>query len=146
VRIDGNDTGGLFDVARTSIAPGSNLTITISTFKRWTPFEVWDHGFFVITLDTRGDERPDYEVLVRSNSRRMIGHLRSENRQAPLGPVPVVRPNRRSVRIRITIGRLDFDPSRRFERWQATSVWDEPPCSRTCFDRVDNAGPAPMPR
>jgi uncharacterized repeat protein (TIGR01451 family) len=145
-RPDGNDTRSPLDVSRAVASPGAgSLGVTIKTLARWTPLGIWDEGFFVVFLDTSGDARPDYEVLVRSTSTRLVGQLRTAG-GSRIGSVPVHRPSKRSMHVTILFGPVHFGAARHYYRWQAESIWNAPPCSGVCFDFDDNAGGAPESR
>src|SRR5439155_16328944 len=94
VRSDPNDTRGRFDVSAVRLTPAAHrLRIRITTFSRWKPLAVWDLGFFVVLLDSAGDERPDYEILARPDRGELEAHLRRTSTTTPLARVAIRRPS-----------------------------------------------------
>jgi hypothetical protein len=126
---------------------GAGADLRIRTLSAWTPRTVWDHGFFVVLLDTFGDPKPDYEVLIRSDGLRLEAQVRRVSRGGvPMARAGVSRTNGHEVSVSIPIARLRFDPARAYYGWQVESIWNDTPCPNVCFDMVDDRGAAAEPR
>jgi hypothetical protein len=141
---DPNDTAGKLDVAQVRVAhePGPPRWSVI-TFAEWTNLQMWDRGYVMIFLDTRGNAAAEYYLLVRSAGPTLEGtlwQLRSRGPDSYLGTVPVGRPTTRSVVVQVGLRRLAFGPTRRFYRWRVQTVLTSETCPRTCQDRAPNAG------
>ena len=137
--VDGNDTRGLLDVRKVETFGVMKPGWRIITFKDWRAQRVWDHGHFLVYLDTFGDERFDYYALVSSFGHGMQGRLWRDRAKKPdreLGQVPVWRKDERSVSVRVPLRRVHFPQRRLFIRWYVQSLWTSSACRRVCFDIV----------
>lgn len=141
---DGDDTKGRLDVRRVDTwGPHGNMGFEIRTFRRWTAFEMWDAGFFVVHVDTIASKRTDYYVLVRSNGNAMEGLLfkdREQERDARLGKVSVWRPDKRSVRFRFPWDDVRMSETRVAVRWYVSSIFSNDYCLNVCIDRAPDSG------
>jgi uncharacterized repeat protein (TIGR01451 family) len=144
-KIDPNDSPGPFDLSSASVYRTTGFTVNIRTFARWQPPAVWDRGFLYVLLDTRGDGKPDYEIVIRSNGTRMKGLLIELDNNTLLRFIAVTRPNLRSVSVAVPLDLLTFDAGRAYVRWSAESVWNDTPCTSVCFDFVPDSGMPPEP-
>ncbi len=72
---DGNDTEGLLDLRTVRLGHQRPLVWTFLTIARWRPRQIYDRGYFVVELDTRGDQSIDYVVVLRSRRQEMLGTL-----------------------------------------------------------------------
>jgi hypothetical protein len=146
---DNNDTRGPLDVRTVRMSAGNSPRWTFSTFDRWRATEIWDSGFFVVKLDTFGDERFDYFALIRSVGDRLDGSLyrdyRRKDDKRKTG-LRVGRPNRRSALVTVPLSRLRFTQRGVF-RWTTTATWTSARCGRaTCLDRAPDRGAVDEPR
>src|SRR5207248_2109206 len=145
LRHDPNDTRGRLDISSIRLSPGKRtLRVRITTFSGWRPIAIWDVGFFVVTIDTEGGAGPEYEAVLRSHRGVLEAHLQRPSGEK-LASVAVGRPSASSVVLSVPVRKLQFGSARAYYRWQVESIWNAPPCSNTCFDQVDDAGPAPLP-
>ncbi|HEV3474745.1 MAG TPA: calcium-binding protein [Actinomycetota bacterium] len=144
---DPHDTRGYLDVTAVVTAFGTEAEWQISTRKGWSVRRLWDEGFFVVQVDTRGDPGADYHAVVGSNGRRLRGTLFAvlTGRDRARGSVSVGRPNQRTVLIRIPLARLGLDPARAYYRWSLTTVLVDGPCRRACTDLFTDEGALPQP-
>src|SRR5918996_92408 len=88
---DGNDTEGLLDLRTVSLGHERPLVWTFFTIARWRPRQIYDRGYFVVELDTRGDQSIDYVVLLRSRRQEMLGTLHrvlADGTQAEIAKLP----------------------------------------------------------
>lgn len=140
--MDPDDARGKLDVRQVRLAHVSGPpTWTITTFGDWTTKEMWDKGYVMVLLDTKGGVAAEYYLLVRSTGKSLRGSLWRAHVTGPdssLGLVPVVRPSRRAVSVQVGLKRLTFGASRSAYRWWAQTVYTGPTCARTCQDRAPN--------
>lgn len=150
---DPNDARGRLDV-RSVLVDGTESPFRwrVATFGGWTIRELWDRGYVVVQLDTKGDARIDRLAVVSSNGRDLIGTLnrvRDDGRLVELGRFRVDKGGRRSVALSIALHRLAIGPHRTSFSWNVITSYLGDACPRTCFDAVPDAGiveqPLPMP-
>jgi hypothetical protein len=124
------------------------------TFGRWTPRAIWDLGFLVVELDTRGDQAIDRMLVIRSDGARLVGTLfavRRDGGQAALGSVRVDKDGARRASVRVGLAKLAIGSARTVYLWSASSIFNGSGCVRSCLDRVPDQGmveqplPAPSP-
>jgi hypothetical protein len=141
---DPNDTPGWLEVRRViTWGREQRPAWRILTGPRWTARRLWDKGFLVLMLDTFGDARLDYHVVIASNGRGLEATLWRRRRRAPdrrLRRVDVWRPNRRNVVVRFRLGRVVVGPRRDHYRWFVETLLTARRCRRVCIDRVPNRG------
>jgi hypothetical protein len=135
---DGNDTPGRADVKRVrSYAHQDPPRWKVITFRSWTIRGIWDEGYFLVSVETRGDPTPDYHVLAYSNGGTMRGGLYREEAggdETRIGSPPVSKSGAHGVIIRLPLDRLDR--TRPFFRWSVTTMFTGKGCHQVCFDRV----------
>ena len=147
---DPKDTRGKLDV-RSVVVSGTKRrpTFRINTYPRWTARDVWDRGYLLVWLDTRAGSAFDYYVLIRSVANRLRAVLfryRPNRRDVRIAGLRVRRPNRRSVTVRIPLGRVVFGEKRLQYGWQAQTLWMAGRCRRkVCFDFAPNRNPVMEP-
>jgi Ca2+-binding RTX toxin-like protein len=135
---DGNDTKGRMDVRRVRSRAGQTPPRwKIVTFRSWTIKGVWDTGYFLVSVDTKGDPDPDYHVLGYSNGKSMVGGLYREKAggaEVRIGGAGVSKSGPRGVVIKLPLGKLDR--TRPFFRWTITTLFTGKKCRQVCFERV----------
>jgi len=144
-RSDPNDAPGTFDLSNARVLRARSFTVHLRTFAPWTISGVWDRGYFFVWLDTKGGDKADYQLAIRSNYRHLRGLLYRVGQNAPFLRIGVAHPDRHSVSVQIPLDRLSFGAGRTYFRWSAQTVWDDAPCSRPCFDILPNTGMPPEP-
>jgi hypothetical protein len=143
---DPNDTRGILDVREVTASLGQAPPVwRIGTFGRASKRRLWDEGYFVVSLDSRGDEGFDFHVLVRSTGRRMRGVLLREGGRYPIGRAEAARPGGRAVITRIAPERLEIPSERAYYRWSVLSIFTGPRC-RPCVDVVPSPGEGAFPQ
>ncbi|MFN2545676.1 MAG: hypothetical protein ABR600_14055 [Actinomycetota bacterium] len=144
-RPDEPDTRGPFDVSSVTLSGSNRITVRVDTYSRWNIFGMWDHGEFLVQLDTAGSADIEDYVLVRSTGRRLLGALfhAGPARDVHRFPVRVGHPGGHVLSVVIPLRRIGFGPGRAYYRWSVQSMWNERPCARVCFDSVDDDGPVP---
>ena len=108
---DPNDTKGRLDIREVKVGhhPGEPAEFTVITGPDWRPIDLWDQGFFFVMLDTSGDEREEYRVMIRSDRTRLEATLWRVQKTKPdrlLRPLPVSRKSRDGVSFTIALFRL----------------------------------------
>jgi hypothetical protein len=142
---DPNDTRGILDVQRVRLAhkPGPPAW-TIVTFGEWRTAKIWDRGYLMVLLDTRGEASAEYYLLVRSARTDLLGSLwriRNVGPDSYLRSLPVQRDSRRSATVQVRLSRLTFGAKRLFYRWWVQTLFTGELCKRTCHDRAPNREP-----
>lgn len=99
---DGADTRGRLDVRRARAAP-TRPVWRIVTHRRWSTRHVWDRGFFLVLLDTRGSPEPDQYAMVRAERRGVKAELYRDRggRDRLMGSVPARSSSGKRVIVRI---------------------------------------------
>jgi hypothetical protein len=146
---DPNDTRGRLDVRRVEVHRKWRPRWTVVTWSGWRVRAIFDRGYVLVRLDTFHTERFDYYALVRSIGSRMKATLFRDRRwrsDIPLGPLPVSRPDRSSVKVPIRLSKLRFGRSRRYYRWTVETIFTNRSCPNTCFDHAPNRGAIKEPR
>lgn len=86
---DPNDTPGPLDVRAVDFNHGAGPTRwRFTTFAGWTVGQIWDSGYLVVELDTRGDGQIDHRAVVRSDGSDLVATLyrvRADGRQVVVG-------------------------------------------------------------
>lgn len=141
---DGNDTKGKLDVRKVKTfgklkEPGWRIL----TFGRLKPGKLRDRGFFLVNLDTFGDERFDYYALISSNGSKFQGELwrdPPQKRDRRVANLRVWRKSGDSVSVRIPLKHMNTGgPARLTYRWYVKTLFTGNVCKRVCFDRVPNS-------
>ncbi len=145
---DPNDVKGLLDVRRVWFDPNAGPPRwTVLTFGEWMPSQIPDRGFVFVYLDTAGDERGDYFVLVRSDGRALSGSLWRDPKHGPnvrVRSITVTRGSRSSVAVQIPVGSI-LGAFRSSYRWWVVTTFTGRVCRATCVDRVPDSGAYEQP-
>jgi hypothetical protein len=141
---DPDDTRGRLDIKRVEMG-GSNdrVRYKIVTYPRWKTSAVRDQAYIVILFDTFGNKRFDYYALIGSNGSKLYGGLwrdRKNKSDRKVANLSAWRPGKRSVGVRIPIGRMRWPETRAFYRWRAQTLFTGKNCRSVCFDVVPNSG------
>jgi hypothetical protein len=141
---DGNDTDGRFDLREVDLDhyPGP-LRWTFRTFSSWSVAEMWDAGYLVVELDTRGDNTIDERIVVRSDGRSLVAKLfavRSDGSSHVIEELHAMKDSRRAASVEVALRRLAIGRARDAFEWYATSLFTGPSCQRVCIDRVPDDG------
>ena len=146
---DGNDTDGMFDLEAIALDhyPGP-LEWTFRTFAGWSVDEMWDRGYLVVELDTRGDTSIDARIVVRSDGRALVATLfsvRADGNQREVATLRAMKDSRRAAGVEVALRRLAVGRSREAFHWYALSLFSGASCRRVCFDRVPDEGRLEQP-
>lgn len=137
---DPNDTRGPLDVRR--VVAGRDLKRPrwkIVTFDPWRARQIFDRGYVLVFFDTFADKRYDYYALVRSVGPRLRGSLwrdRKVKSDVFKTALRVRRANRRSVTVRVPLGRMKFPETRVYYYWHVQTLMTNRRCPNVCFDRA----------
>jgi hypothetical protein len=135
---DANDTKGRMDVKKVrSHAGQSPPRWKVVTFSSWTIKGIWDAGYFVLFVDTKGDAGPDYHVLGYSNGNGMVGGLYRETSgggEVRIGGAAVSKAGPRGIVIKLPLAKLDR--TRPYFRWSVRTLFTGKKCGNVCFERV----------
>jgi hypothetical protein len=141
---EGNDTRGALDVRRADKRFVRRPLWRVVTWSRWGTRALRDRGYVLVHLDTFSTPRFDHFILVRSTGARMRAGLFADRvpprNDRRLGAVPVWRPNRRSLSVRVPLRRLRVGSQRESYRWYVKTIFTSRRCRRTCLDRVPDKG------
>lgn len=145
---DPNDTRGTLDVRRVWFDPEAGPPRwSVLTFADWDPAQIPDRGFVFVFLDTAGDAKDDYYVLISSNGRRLVGSLwRDPKRGADvrMRSIVVTRDPPSSVTVQVPVGAL-LGVFRTSYGWRVLTTFTGPVCRATCVDQVPDAGAFQQP-
>ena len=140
---DPNDTRGRLDVRSVLMDDTeSPLRWRVATLGRWTVRELWDRGYVMVQLDTKGDARIDRLAVVSSNGHDMTGILnrvRDDGSLVELGRIRVSKDGGRALTVSITLHRLAIGPHRTSFLWNVITTYLGDACPRTCFDAVPDS-------
>jgi hypothetical protein len=115
----------------------------MATFERWTTTDIWDRGYVVVELDTKGDEAIDHLAVVRSDGRDLEGilyRIRRDGGQVAIGVVGADRDGARGAAVSVALRKLTIGSGRTSYRWVVLTMFTGPGCPRTCVDLVPDEG------
>ncbi len=141
--VDPDDVRGLLDLQGVEVNGEEATRWKITTYPYWRASRIWDRGYFLVSFDTFGERRFDYYALVRSDGYRLLGELYRDRRTKPdysMGSLDVWRPNRRSLKVKVPLARLNIPARRESYRWQVRSLFSGSKCPRVCIDQVPDRG------
>lgn len=143
---DPDDTRGILDVRQVTATLGvSPSSWRIGTFSRASKRRLWDEGYFVVSIDSRGDPAFDLHVLVKSSGRRLRALILRQGGRQAIGRAGAGRPGGRAVVVRVSPERLEIAPERPYFRWSVRSIFTAKGC-RPCVDVVPAAGEGAFPQ
>ena len=140
---DPNDTAGRLDVNGIRLDPDASPRWRLATFGRWSLSQIWDRGYLIVQLDTRGDEAIDHLAVVGSDGRSMVGTLfrvRRDGGQVVIGTVGASRAGSRAAVVSVALHKLSIGANRTSYFWSALTTYSGTACQRTCFDVVPDSG------
>lgn len=146
---DPNDSEGPLDVR--TVVVGKDLKRprwTVRTWDRWSAKRIFDRGYLLVFFDTFGGRRYDYYTLARSDGYRMRASLWRDRKDKPdrlLVGLQEGRADRRSLAVRVPLGRMRFGSARVEYYWYALTLITNRDCRRVCFDRAPNNDPVAEP-
>ena len=117
------------------------------TFADWEPAQIPDRGFVFVFLDTAGDAKDDYYVLISSNGRRLVGSLWRDPKHGAdvrMRALAVTRDSTSSVAVKVPVGAL-LGPFRTSYGWRVVTTFTGPVCRATCVDQIPDDGAFQQP-
>ena len=126
------------------VAPAAGPTFTIEVAGGTSARRLWDKGYLVVSLDTRGGDEIDMHALVRWTSRRPRGVLLGDRARQGSGPLRARRAGKRGVIVEAPAAKIGADLARPYVRWSVQSIFTGPGC-RPCFDALPAEGAFPLP-
>ena len=146
---DANDTRGPLDVRRVEVLGQKRPRWKVITWSTWTTAQIFDTGYGTIYLDTFGNQRADYYILVGSFGHRLYANLyrdRAEKRDIFLRSLDRVgRSDKSSFYVRVALAGLRVGERRTFYRWRAETMFTGDRCRRVCFDPAPDVGSVTEP-
>lgn len=142
-QIDPNDTPGTMDLEAVQFDHDGSPTWRFVTFAAWTVRRIWDHGYLMVQLDTRGDAGIDYVAVVRSIGRGLEANLfriRRGGREFDIDRLRANKAGSSAAWVSVSFGKLTFGLNRTSYFWSALSAFTGPACRKTCFDAVPDEG------
>jgi len=141
---DPNDVDGRLDLDQVWLRHDTDPFVWIfETFREWKPREMWDRGYLLVELDTRGSEGVDYVALIRSNGRRLEGVLlrtRRDGRQVKVLDLDAWKAGPDGAGIAVPLDALRFRVGRTSFLWSASTLFTGRTCTTTCIDRAPDEG------
>ena len=140
---DPNDVRGALDIRNVRLHGSERPRWKVLAWSGWSTAEMWDMGYVTVLLDTVGDGRSDYYVLIGSAGNRMYAELwrdRADRRDLRLSGVEVWRPGRKSVSVKLPLRKMKIGERRTFYRWRIETIFTGKRCRRACFDLAPDDG------
>jgi hypothetical protein len=140
---DPDDTRGPLDVRTVRFTHAGAPTWRVATFARWSTTDIWDRGYVIVELDTKGDDAIDHLAVVRSDGRDLVGVLyrvRRDGGQIAIGVLEANKDGASGAAVSVALRRLRIGPGRTLYRWAVVTTFTGPGCPRTCVDLVPNEG------
>jgi hypothetical protein len=137
---DSNDVKGHLDLRRIEMKEGPRRWL-ISVRRGFNADHIYDKGYFLIYLDTFGDDRFDYYVLLRSVRDRIKGDLwrdKQKKNDEVVASTRVWRRNDKTVVTTVPFGKIRHPKSKLDYRWHVRTLWSGPTCREICIDRAPN--------
>ena len=141
---DPNDTRGRLDVSSVELDHEAKpIRWRIVTFATWSVHEMWDEGYLIVQLDTKGDDAIDQLVVVGSDGRDLVATLysvRGDGTEKAIDELPVGKDGKRAVEVAVALRKLTIGSNRASYFWSVLTSFTGPACTQTCFDRVPDEG------
>ena len=146
---DPNDTSGRLDVRSVAFAHDSGPpTWRFLTFSNWSIHEIWDAGYFIVELDTRGGPEIDHLLVARSDGSRLLATLyriRNDGKQVAMGSIATSKTGSRRASVSVALHKLTIGQLRTSYFWAALTSLSGSACSRPCIDRIPDEGMVEQP-
>lgn len=135
---DPRDVRGKLDLKEVRRSGNERLTWRMITYERWRVPDIWSVGSLVVDLDTRGDERPDYYVVIEPTHTNMKARLFRDRRQKDdyeIGKLKAWRKDQKSASFQLPFRRVTVGGARTTYSWRAQTLFNgNGRCSQVCFD------------
>lgn len=137
---DPRDVRGKLDLKEVRRSGNERLTWRMITYERWRVTDIWSAGSLAVDLDTRGDEHPDYYVLLEPTHTDMKARLFRDRRQKDdyeIGKLKAWRKDQKSASFQIPFRRLTVGNEHTTYSWRAQTLFNgNSHCHDVCFDLV----------
>jgi hypothetical protein len=133
---DPDDTRGLLDLRSASVAHTSTQVVhSFRTFAGWAPRDLGQiSSAFIIGIDKNNDASQAERCVFVFFKSRLRATLFNCINGGVIGPVPVSKPNRTTVKVKIPKTQTGLS-----YRWAVISLYfEKKPCLNGCFDGVPN--------
>ena len=135
---DPRDVRGKLDLKEVRRSGNERLTWRLITYERWRVTDIWSAGVLVVDLDTRGDERPDYYVLIEPTHTNMKARLFRDRRQKDdyeIGKLKAWRKDQKSASFQLPFRRVTVGIEHTTYSWRAQTLFNgNGRCRQVCFD------------
>jgi hypothetical protein len=145
---DPNDTEGRLDLEAVRFDHTGVPTWRLVTFPAWTLRAIWDRGYLVVQLDTKGNAAVDFVAVVRSDGRRLLARLfrlRRSGGQAEIASLRTDKSGSNAAWVSVPLREVSIGRNRTSYFWSALSSFTGGDCSRTCLDAVPDDGMIEQP-
>jgi hypothetical protein len=145
---DPNDTPGTMDLEAVRFDHEGRPTWRFVTFAEWTVRQIWDHGYLIVQLDTKGGPRVDFVAVVRSIGRDLqatLFRLRRDGQEVQIDRLRTEKAASHGAWVSVSLRKLTIGSSRTSYFWSALSSFTGPACGQTCFDSVPDEGRIEQP-
>jgi hypothetical protein len=135
-KVDGNDTRGLLDLRSASVSHTSRAVVhSFRTFAGWGPRDLGRNSSgFIIGIDKNNDASQAERCVVIFYASRLKATLINCVTGVAIGPLPVSKPNRTTVKVTIPNRQTGFS-----YRWAVVSLYfEQRPCLNGCVDGIPN--------
>ncbi len=140
---DPNDTAGRLDLATVRFDHEGAPRWRFATFGTWTVRSMWDRGYLIVQLDTKGDPAVDFVAVVRSDGRRLVAHLfrlRRGGGQTELTALRSEKATSRAAWVVVPLREVTIGPNRTSYFWSALSSFTGGNCSTAVSGRGPGRG------
>jgi hypothetical protein len=140
---DPNDTPGTLDLEKVAFEHEGTPTWRFVTFAPWTVRQMWDSGYLMVQLDTKGGPAIDYVVVMRSLGDELeanLFRLRADGHEVRIDRLRTDKAGSRAAWVSMSLARVVIGPQRASYSWSAMSSFIGPACRQTCFDTVPDEG------
>ena len=140
---DPRDTPGKLDLRTVAFDHDGTPTWRFVTFGRWTVQQLWDQGFLMVQLDTKGGSGIDYILVVRSTGTKLQANmfrLRPDGREVKIKRLRTHKTGSRAAWVALKLSKVVIGSHRTSYFWSAMSSFIGTACHQTCFDTVPDDG------
>ena len=140
---DPRDVHGRLDVAEIRFDHSPGLRWELLTYRGWKLDQLWDRGYLLVRLDTRGDDDSDYLAMVRSDGEDLVAELyrvRKDGAQVSAGSLETRKQSQRLAWVEVPLNAISIGKGRTSYFWSATNR------VRLLGLPSDVFGPRPRPR
>ena len=145
---DPNDTPGTMDLEAVQFDHEETPTWRFVSFADWTVRQIWDHGYLMVQLDTKGGPGVDYLAVVRSIGRDLEANLfrvRRDGQEVEIDRLRTTKAGSHAAWVSVSLAKLTVGPARTSYFWSALSSFTGPACRQTCLDAVPDEGMVEQP-